>query len=773
MIIIKILRRRDTIKDPFSFYLKCQCLRMNQETLTEGVGVYMIKDIDMSKVDFAFDANSVVNDLKHVNYFYGKNGTGKSSIVRTLIAQYGDEYNIEVFSGSTSVIFKNEQIGAISLGQENAQAAKEIKRINKAISNLDADLLPPKTENKSANLYQQRSQAIQAEKDSSSKLNRFYQKAAKKLKDEHTLLTGPNYYSPNFQKDIPNAREMTEGEMKNVNTILSAQTIELSGSKAPHLPQLPQLLSLKDAVNDILEASVQSRVVLEEFENKPEKQNFAYQGMQIHSRNAEERCAFCGNLISEERWKELDNYFSNEVEKLQNRIRNGLKLIEPALRQVDKEIFFPQKDWQPTLWPNQSSAQASANELRLRIGKYLDMLQRALINKQEKIFQKVSPIDAEVPPDFSAMQATLSDLWQQNIAYNNQLGEKKTSISSELLHHYVYLEMQDGDYDKLRSSYLEAEGTRKALDQQYSKKEQDKIQLEDQRADELAKTASEEQAAVEINRLVRNLGDESFSLHPVVRDDGQKGLYQIIGRDKQPRKLSTLSTGELNLVAFLWFRYQLDDIDNNDGRQRVIIFDDPVNSNDDSSQYLIMAEIQALIEKNQLDQFFIFTHNNHFYVQLRPNKPDYSKKCFIHLRRANKTTVNRITSESEDLSSIYEDLWAELKFLYSKGRVVSTWNCMRRILETYGRFNYANQTPTESKYHLSNDIDRVLFTSLLKSLHVNSHIGIDTDLDLSDRNMDSLLRAFYSVFCSLGASEHFEAYWGVDLPQLDVDEEPA
>lgn len=98
---------------------------------------------------------------------------------------------------------------------------------------------------------------------------------------------------------------------------------------------------------------------------------------------------------------------------------------------------------------------------------------------------------------------------------------------------------------------------------------------------------------------------------------------------------------------------------------------------------------------------------------------------------------------------------------------------MRRILETYGRFNYANQTPTESKYHLSNDIDRVLFTSLLKSLHVNSHIGIDTDLDLSDRNMDSLLRAFYSVFCSLGASEHFEAYWGVDLPQLDVDEEPA
>ncbi|MCG4281228.1 AAA family ATPase [Lacticaseibacillus saniviri] len=733
----------------------------------------MITNIDMSKLGFAFETNSEVNDLKHVNYFYGKNGTGKSSIVRALIEQYGNEYNIESFAGSASVIFKNEQIEAISLGQENTQAAKEIKRIDKAISTLDADLLPPNAENQNANLYQQCSQAAQAEKDANSKLSRFYQKAAKTLKDEHTLLTGPNYYSPNFQKDIPRAREMTEEEMKSANTILSAQTIDLSDSKAPRLPQLPELSGLKDAVNDILVASVQSRVVIEEFENEPQKQNFAYQGMQIHSRDTGERCAFCGNLLTEARWEELDNYFSNEVEKLQSRINNGLKLIEPALRQVDEAIVLPQSVWQPTLWTSQSSFQASANELRLNIGKYLNILQRSLIEKRDKIFQKVSPVSVEVPQDFSELQATLLDLWQQNVAYNNQLGEKKSSVRRELLRHYVYREIQNGNFDNLRLSHLEAEGTRKSLDQQFLKKEQQKAQLEEQRADEVAKTASEEQAAIEINQLVRNLGDESFSLQPVVRDDGQKGLYQIIGRDNQPRGLSTLSTGELNLVAFLWFRYRLDAIDNNDTRQRVIIFDDPVNSNDDSSQYLIMAEIQALIEKNQLDQFFIFTHNNHFYVQLRPNKPDYSKKCFIHLRRANKTTVNRIASESEDLSSIYEDLWAELKFLYSNGRVMSTWNCMRRILETYGRFNYANKAPIESKYHLSNDIDRVLFTSLLKSLHVNSHVGIDTDLDLSDRNIDSLLSAFYTVFCSLGAFEHFQAYWGGDFPQVRAGNKPA
>lgn len=234
-----------------------------------------------------------------------------------------------------------------------------------------------------------------------------------------------------------------------------------------------------------------------------------------------------------------------------------------------------------------------------------------------------------------------------------------------------------------------------------------------------------------------------------------------MGRDNKPRSLKTLSTGELNLLAFLWFRYHLDDVSEDDTRPRIVIFDDPVNSNDDNSQYLILEEIKDLIFNNQTDQFFVLTHNNHFYVQIRPQS--YGKNGIFHLRRASKTYVIRIVNPNDDLKSIYEDLWAELHFLYDHRRLVSSWNCMRRILETYGRFNFANKYARDTIRELSTSTDQVLYLSLLKSLHVNSHMGTDTDLDLSGRDIETLLHSFYDVFVSLGATKHFVTYWGEDL----------
>ena len=93
---------------------------------------------------------------------------------------------------------------------------------------------------------------------------------------------------------------------------------------------------------------------------------------------------------------------------------------------------------------------------------------------------------------------------------------------------------------------------------------------------------------------------------------------------------------------------------------------------------------------------------------------------------------------------------------------------MRRILVTYGRFNFANDSPRKTEYNLPTSTDRILYLSLLKSLHVNSHIGIDTDIDLSGRIIETLLYAFYDVFASLKATDHFRSYWGEDLPGRGV-----
>lgn len=722
----------------------------------------MITSVDLSKMGYAFTSDTMLENLNRVNYFYGKNGTGKSSLVRAVMEQYGDDYNIQSFSGSDLLIGKDEMLDAISLGQENAEAAKAIAQYDKQIAELDSDLLPPKRPNSGTiNLYEQQNLATKKYQKLFAKRNHFYQRAARFLKNQYTTLTGPNYDKNKFKKDIPYSQNLTAEELANANETLSAQILDLSNATSPTLPKLQDLTKLKNAVNDILSASIQSRLVMEEFINKPDKQDFAYKGMQIHSRESGERCAFCGSPVSRERWDQLDNYFSDEVEKLQKRISKGLNMITAARHQVGDAFVFPQSNWQMRYQEKQSSLQIASNEHRLIIANFLEQLEQALSSKRDTPFKRSLPLTIDIPEDFSNLQKSLNNLWQANCAYNQQLTDQKKASAIKLRQHYVYQQLLAENHDGLLRDIADATKEKETLDARMAKIQEEKGRLRNLKADEIKKTTSEAQAAREINRLVLNLGDDSFSLQPIKKAGQQKGLYQIVGRDNTPRSLKTLSTGELNLLAFLWFRYHLEEVDDADTRQRIIIFDDPVNSNDDNAQYLILAEIQDLISNDEKDQFFILTHNNHFYVQIRPSS--YKNKGMFHLRRAGKTHVIRITAPKDDLSSIYEDLWNELHFLYDHKRLVSTWNCMRRILETYGRFNFANGSPRDMKNELSARTDRVLYLSLLKSLHVNSHIGVDTDLDLSGRDIVTLLHSFYDVFVNLKATKHFVAYWGEEL----------
>lgn len=726
-------------------------------------GVFlMITSVDLSQLNYAFNADTSLENLKRVNYFYGKNGTGKSSLVRAIKNQYGNDYNVQVFSGSNSLIFKNENLDAISLGQENAEAANEIKQYDSQIAELDKDVLASTEENGSTpNLFQRQKQASRDLQSLNTQLNKLYRNAAKELKNHHTLITGPNYDKNAFARDIVNAASLSETELSDSRETLSAKVLDLSKSSVPNFPQLQNLSNLQKAVNNILTSSVQSHVVLEEFINQPAKEDFAYNGMKIHKREKDERCAFCGNLITENRWQQLDNYFSDEVDKFQNRIKKGLNIITVAQQQLEEEFIFPQSNWQPKFWGKLNELQIMANEHRKVVKVFITTLEKALNDKQNSPFKTTAPVTLEVPKDFTELTNSLQSLWLSNMNYNASLSGKQKTAIAKLRYHYVFQKLISGNHKDLLQKIADVKSKGQTLNQLLDEKQALKDRLEASKANAISRTTSEKKAAEDINQLVKNLGDDSFSLQSIQRTNQPQGLYQVIDRNGQPRPLTSLSTGELNLLSFLWFRYHLEDVNDPDNRKRIIIFDDPVNSNDDNSQYLILAEIQELISSNLNDQFFVFTHNNHFYVQLRPTK--YKNKGIFHLRRTSKANIIRINSPKDDLSTIYEDLWKELHFLCDNNRIVSTWNCMRRILETYGRFNFANQSPRDTEKYINTATDQVLYLSLLKSLNVNSHIGLDTDMDLSGRNIKALLQAFYEVFHVLNADNHFLAYWGSDL----------
>lgn len=82
------------------------------------------------RIDFSdslvFEDNEVLFD-KNINFIFGNNRTGKSTIARFLQEQ-SDEHDVRVFQGFQSVVGENKELNAVVLGDENLEINK--KRFN-------------------------------------------------------------------------------------------------------------------------------------------------------------------------------------------------------------------------------------------------------------------------------------------------------------------------------------------------------------------------------------------------------------------------------------------------------------------------------------------------------------------------------------------------------------------------------------------------------------------------------------------------------------------
>ncbi len=237
-----------------------------------------------------------------------------------------------------------------------------------------------------------------------------------------------------------------------------------------------------------------------------------------------------------------------------------------------------------------------------------------------------------------------------------------------------------------------------------------------------------------------------------------KGFYQVkCSRTSTLRDVTQLSTGEKNVIAFLYFIEKLNEI--NESKQiqqnRLIVFDDPMNSNDDTMQYLIIDELQRLMRSIKLpNKFILLTHNNHFYLNVK-----YGRKCdnnndFIRFM-SNGTTTKFvfITKQEEDFKTSYEALWNEVMYLYENENTSPEMllNPIRRIIETYINFNgisimdfYKNQSGAK------------------KLFDVNSHSIDDLEADLNGRTKKDIIELVKGCFNDNNAKAHFEKLWKLE-----------
>ncbi len=272
---------------------------------------------------FMEDSKELIFEKK-INFIFGKNGTGKTTITNEIESQLSGNYEVCIFKDFDGVA-ENDRLNAIALGTENVAIQVDINAIDAEISEITKHTEKPVNKNED-NYFTRAEKAKKAYCDQERKINNFYTSAARDIKSiSNPQIVEYTFDTRGFQKDIVKACELSDDVISTYkNIIKSDRKPDVNPVVFPEF-DLSTYISL---VNEILQSSVSQTQDIPGLQGNAKKQDFARQGMAIHEHKTGEECAFCGNVISEERWRLLGNYFNDKVKELEQGINDALRIIE-------------------------------------------------------------------------------------------------------------------------------------------------------------------------------------------------------------------------------------------------------------------------------------------------------------------------------------------------------------------------------------------------------------------------------------------------------------
>lgn len=695
--------------------------------------------LDLTKLKDRFKSDRLIISKKP-NFIFGKNGTGKTTITDAIKEQFSGSHQVLIFKDFDGVT-DNSRLNAIALGVENAEIQRKIDDIDKRILDYNKELLP--SEDKKENLFHKAEKASLDYEKQQNKINAFFTKSAREITNSQRL--GRTYDKNKFKKDIESNPVIYSKEE------LETNKKTLQDPKKDTIPKydIPNLNNerLLGAVNEILSLKVNPATRIEELDRSPEKQEFAKEGLRIHG--PEERCAFCGGIIDKERLDLLRNYFNKETEKIENRITKGLKIISEEIECTEHIKLLNENDYYSAFLDDVKNINADIKELKLSRINFLKTLLEALDNKRKELFTPSQPLKIKKPLSALPTIQKINKIITSHNTFAETIQKQKQHAEDILRLNEVRKKMDEFNYSEEDKKLAILKANLDKLNDEMNNLREKLAEERNNRTLLISQTKNEEEVAKRINSLLAANGVESFSLRLVNDEEGQLGQYKVLGYNNIERDVSQLSKGEKNIIGFLYFVLSLES-NHDDDRPKIIVFDDPMTSNDDAMQYLMTSELQKIYENLNDDYFILLTHNGHFYVNARKPVSKFYKKYanYILLSDNIRTTINKITCEKEDLAVGYGNLWNDLRMLYDNNLTNQMVEHCRKICETFIKFN---RLSSEDFYAKS--------MAASKLFNVNSHALDDFESEPNGKNKESIMKILKELFKANNAEDHFLNYW--------------
>ncbi|WP_025791750.1 AAA family ATPase [Prevotella histicola] len=721
-----------------------------------------------------FDERGVeIDNLKKINFIYGANGCGKTTISNVIASPelytdssivWSSDNNEDVFVYNKTFREKNfgENIpGVFTLGEATKEQIEELERKKEKLRELKQQGQQKKT-----TLDKKKQELKEAQEQfNKSCWNSIKSKYSSLFKD---AFAGFLNSKASFAQKVIDSWENSSSSNSIDYEELVSRAETLFGKVPSPMHPLPQLIGVEE-INKLEKEVIWTKKIVGKADVAIASliehlgiSDWVNQGRSILTIDSD-ICPFCQKKTIDQHFREdieayFDKTFTLDSQKLKDVSNSYLGLKEELLNQLvsiierekisptmlDLELFDAKRTSLIQLFSHnkeiiENKLKEPSRSLTLQSSKELIAWFNDTILR---VNQKINSHNAIVNNFTKEKHQLIIDVWSYIIA------EKKDLIAP-------FVRTKTG----CERGILNMEQELNSLRQQYS--------VLDNEIKEGNKNITSVQASVdEINRSLSAYGFTTFSIVPM---EGEH--YYQIKRENGEIANSTLSEGEITFITFLYFMQLVKggNTPETTNSDRIIVIDDPISSLDSTILFVVSSLIKEEIKKikkgeTNVLQLILLTHNVYFHKEVsfidsrtRPK----NDTCFWILRKNNNRTTIQCFEQENPIQGSYELLWNELRNK-DKISIITLQNTMRRVYETYFK--------VLGKYD-DNDIlqkfpslqEKEICRSLLCWVNDGSHCVPDDYSVIPDQEQaERYLKVFKQVFEVTGHVQHYNMMMGVE-----------
>lgn len=723
--------------------------------------------------DFIWDQQvlnkgGAVQSFVDINIIYGRNYSGKTTLSRIIRSlekgNISDKYgtpsfnlkfadNVEVTNNNLSTHnkiirvfnedFIRDNLRFISNPEESVESFAILGDDNNKIEMDLAELnleLGINDEGKETALYASKKTATKDYNNASSEYKIASDNLDKQLTNKATGKDIGIKYNPERYGDQNYTIVKLKNEIAEVNKSsykpLSDEELELydkliAERVLPNLPKfkIPDLnfKSFEEDAEKLITKKISASDKIDELVKDAILNRWVNEGRR-HHRDKHDKCAFCDNTISSERWSKLDKHFDEESEQLDRDINLLITKITTEKRtinnllSVNKSLFYTKfhnelDDFILNLKSTYKNYELSLDSL----------IQQLNARQQDTLNSKDFDIPFDFTPELKNIWSKYSEICIKSDIFTNSLSTEQAKARKFLRYNEVYNYLITIDYKNLcgsvaelkiksDNSYNELARITRTISQKQSLITEKKRELND-----------EAKGAKKVNEYLNNFfGHRFLSLEALKEQTDDNNRTQIrfeVMRDG--KKAYHLSEGECSLLAFCYFLAKLDDIETRDSKP-IIWIDDPISSLDGNHIFFIYSLLNAeIVSSGKFKQLFISTHNLDFlkylkrlkdnFIDENNKKVSFQKAFFVVVRNDRESSIQVMPSYLKDYVTEFNYLFHQIYKCSSINSVDDTnyitfynfANNARKFFEIYLYYKYPDQGMNESTLRLFFGEDKI------------------------------------------------------------------